>query len=125
MRHMTYTRFVSAAALALSVAIPLGADRQDPASLQAADAPPNAVWIDSLDLSKAPIRRPRAQRGQAAAPPLVFRLAGATYAHGLPLQSDGDITIDLGGAATRFVAMIGVDDGSPATPATALPAPVT
>src|SRR3954468_24253145 len=104
MRHMTYTRFVSAAALALSVAIPLGADRQDPASLQGVDAPPDAVWLDSLDLGKAPIRRPRAKRGETAAAPLVFRLGGATYAHALPLQSDGDVAIDLGGAATKFVA---------------------
>jgi alpha-galactosidase len=87
---------------------------QDAVALQGADAPPNGVWVDSLDLGKAPIRRGRGQRGQTTPPPpLVFRLGGATYAHGLPLQADGDVTIDLGGVATRFVAMIGVDDGAP------------
>ena len=90
---------------------------QDAASLQKADAPPNGVWVDSLDLSKAPIRRGRGQRGQTTPPPpLVFRLAGATYAHAVPLTSDGDLTIDLGGGATRFVSMIGVDDGPPPQP---------
>ena len=32
------------------------------------------VWVDTLDLSRAQIRRPRAQRVQTAAVPLVFRL---------------------------------------------------
>jgi len=39
-----------------------------------------------------------------------------TYPHALPLQSDGDVTIDLGGAAATFVAIIGVDDGPPPQP---------
>ena len=106
---------------------PSGLSKQDAAELQRADPPSNGVWVDSLDLSKAPIRRPRAQRGQTAPPaPLVFILGGATYAHGLPLQSDGDISIDLGGAATRFVSMIGVDDGpSPQAPAAGAPVPAT
>jgi hypothetical protein len=34
----------------------------------------------------------------------VFRLDGVSCAHALPLLSDGDPAIDLGGAATRFVA---------------------
>ncbi|HEX9366652.1 MAG TPA: NPCBM/NEW2 domain-containing protein, partial [Vicinamibacterales bacterium] len=90
---------------------------QDPAVLQKADAPPNGIWVDSLDLSKATMRRPRGQRGQTAPPaPLVFRLAGATYAHAVPQTSDGDLTIDLAGSATRLVSMIGIDDGSPSQP---------
>src|SRR6266498_2580393 len=85
---------------------------QDPAALQKADAPPNGVWLDSLDLKGVALRpQPRPQRGQTAAPPMIFRLGGAIYAHAVPLRADADLTIDLGGAATRFVAMIGVDDG--------------
>jgi hypothetical protein len=113
MRDMRQTRrllLVFAAAFAL--ATPL-AGRQEAAVLQGADPPQNAVWVDSLDLSNAPIRRPRAQRGQTAAAPLVFRLGGATYAHALPLLSDGDLAIDLGGAALKFVAVVGIDDGQP------------
>jgi hypothetical protein len=46
-----------------------------------------------------------AQRGYTAAQPLVFRLDGVSYAHASPLLSDGDPAIDLGAAATRFVAI--------------------
>jgi alpha-galactosidase len=90
---------------------------QDAAALQSADPPPNGVWLDSLDLSKAPIRRGRGQRGSTTPPPpLVFKLGGVTYPHALPLVSDGDLTIDLGGAATRFMSMVGIDDGNPLQP---------
>src|SRR5262245_2301665 len=112
MRAMIHRRrFFVAAALAVALATPLSG-RQDAAALQSADPPANGIWLDSLDLSNAPIRRGRGQRGQTP-PPLVFRLGGAIYAHALPLQSDGDLAIDLGGAATKFVAIIGVDDGAP------------
>jgi len=116
-------RFATAAALTLAVSLPLAGARQDAAALQGADPPANGIWVDSLDLSKTPIRRPRGQRGQTTPPPpLTFRLGGATYAHALPLQSDGDLTIDLGGTATKFVAVIGVDDGGTPAP-NARPAP--
>ncbi len=83
---------------------------QDAAALQRSDPPPNGVWIDSLDLSKAPLRRPRAGRGQPTPPPLTFALGGIRYPHAVPLQSDGDLTIQLGGAAIKFMAMVGIDD---------------
>src|SRR5262249_10006564 len=114
MTHLRRLLFASAATVVF--AAPL-AGRQDAAALQGTDPPPNGVWVDALDLTNAPIRRPRPQRGQTAPPPpLVFKLGGATYPHTVPLQSDGDLTIDLGGAATRFVSMIGVDDGTPPAP---------
>jgi len=99
----------------MAVVIGPSVTAQDAAALQKADAPANGVWVDSLDLSKAPIRRPRAQRSSSPAQsaPLVFRLGGVTYPHAVPLSSDGDLAIDLGGGATRFVSMIGVDDGPP------------
>ena len=98
---------------------------QDAPALQSADPPANGIWVDSLDLSKAPIRRGRGQRGQTTPPaPLVFKLSGATYAHALPLTSDGDVAIDLAGHATKFVAMVGVDDGAPPqAPAAGAPPP--
>jgi hypothetical protein len=89
MEHARF-RLASASVLALALAAPVvGTSGQDLAALQAADAPPNGIWIDSLDLSKAPIRRPRGQRGQTTPPsPLVIKLAGIVYPHGVPLQSD-------------------------------------
>ena len=102
--------FCAAAMAALAATYHLAA--QDASALQSADAPSNGVWVDSLDLSKAPIRRPRPQRGQTTpAAPMVFRLSGVSYAHALPLVADGDVAIDLAGHATKFVAMVGVDDG--------------
>jgi len=111
------TRFLLASALTVALATPLAGSRQDSAALQGADPPQHGVWVDSLDLKDVAVRRGRGQRGSTTPPPpLVYRLGGATYTHGLPLQSDADVTIDLGGAATKFVAMIGVDDPLPQPP---------
>jgi alpha-galactosidase len=107
MRHITFALLTCAI-----VPVILSSARQDPSlvpGLRAADAPANAVWIDSLDLSKAATRRPRAPRGQTPAP-LVFLLGGVVYPHAVPLVANSDLTIDLGGAATRFKSMVGVDD---------------
>lgn len=95
-----------------------------PAALSGNDPPPNGVWLDSLDLTNAPIRRPRRfGRGQTTPPPpLTFKLADTTYAHGVPLLSDGDLTIDVDGA-TRFVSMIGIDDAPPPQGRAGAPAP--
>src|ERR1051326_1748523 len=64
-RHRTSLTVIGAAVAALACAALVGA--QDPPSLQKADPPAGGIWVDSLDLSKAPIRRPRAggagQRG--------------------------------------------------------------
>jgi alpha-galactosidase len=107
------------------------------------DAPPRGIWVDSLDLSKAPIRRPRPARGQGAGqrptgaaaaagaataagagatvtpppappppPPLVLSLGGVVYPHGLPLNVNSDLAIDIKGQAARFVAMVGIDDSA-------------
>src|SRR5215813_3487234 len=88
-----------------------GPAKQDKTPLTTADPPPNGVWIDSLDLSNAPIRRPRAGRGQTTPPaPLTFALGGAAYPHALPLVANTDLAIDLRGRALRFLADVGVDD---------------
>ena len=83
---------------------------QDAQALHGAEAPANAVWLDSLDLSQAQIRRPRAQRGQPPPGPLTLSLGGIEYPHGVPLQVNADLVIDLKGGATRFVSMVGIDD---------------
>jgi alpha-galactosidase len=98
-------------AVLLAMIVPLPFVAQDSAILQRSEAPEHGVWVDSLDLSKAPIRRPRGQRGSTTPPPpLTFTLGGVAYPHALPLVVDGDLTIDLGGGATRFMSMVGLDD---------------
>ena len=96
---------------ALAVVVGWTMPGQERAILTAADPPQNGVWVDSLDLSSAPIRRPRAGRGQATPPPpLTFALGGTAYPHAVPLLANTDLTIDLHGQATRFLADAGVDD---------------
>jgi alpha-galactosidase len=128
-----------ALAIAFGAPLTIGAVRaQEAAALQKADPPPNGVWVDSLDLSKAPIRRPARGQGAGqrpggagaatgaaaattpAAPPappppppaLPLVLGGVTYAHGLPLNVNSDLAIDLKGAATKFLAMVSIDDAA-------------
>ncbi len=83
---------------------------QDAQALRASDAPANAIWLDSLDLSRGAIRRPRGQRGGPPPGPLKLNLGGVEYPHGVPLLVNGDMVVDLKGSATRFVSMIGIDD---------------
>jgi alpha-galactosidase len=103
--------------------------QQDLDVLRAQDAPPNAIWIDSLDLSKMVQRRqtPRAGRslasargggaraaaGQPPSPPgSPITLGGVTYAHGIGTLSINELIIDLKGQATRFLAMVGLNDNA-------------
>lgn len=104
--------FILSVELVLTATLGLkSAGVQDAAVLQKADPPANAVWVDSLDLARASIRRPRAARGQATPPPpLTFSLGGAVYPHAVPLQANADLAIDLKGQAIRFMAMVGIDD---------------
>lgn len=119
MRHAALVVTLAAGAM-LSGSVLSGAVRaQEPTTLQQADPPPHGVWIDSLDLSQAAIRRPRMGRGGRGAlppagppPPLKFVMQGVAYVHAVPLLADNDLTIDLKGQATRFDSMVGVDDSA-------------
>ncbi len=105
-----------AAALCLS---PEAARAQQGAALAGATPPAGAVWVDALDLSQlvgAGRPRPgeaairvRAARGATPAP-VPITLGGTTFRHGLGVTSNGELWIDLHGAARRFVAEVGVDD---------------
>jgi alpha-galactosidase len=87
--------------------------------LTATEAPPNAIWLDSLDLTKMVQRRqtPRAGatlaggggRGRGATPSPIT-LGGVVYPHGIGTLSINELIVDLKGQATRFVAMVGLDD---------------
>ena len=126
---MTYSKTFTALCLAVGVltgvapagsVAPLNAQQE---AIRAEEAPPNAMWLDSLDLTKMVQRRqtPRAGqtlarargrgRGAGAAPdasPIV--LGGVTYPHGIGTLSINELIVDLKGQATRFVAMVGLDD---------------
>jgi alpha-galactosidase len=103
------------------------ASQQEIDLLRGSDAPPNAIWLDSLDLSKMVQRRqtPRAGRslgggsggrrdaGGAAGPPgSPITLGGVTYQHGIGTLSINELIVDLKGQATRFLAMVGLNDNA-------------
>ena len=113
--HALGLRKVGAMALAIGLGF-AGAWAQDDWTPSGTTAPPNGVWVDSLDLTNAQIRRPRAggpgRAGATPAPsptPLVFALGGVTYPHAVPLLSDRDLVIDLKKQAVRFRSMVGID----------------
>ncbi len=85
-----------------------GSDRLD---LTAWEAPANAVWLDSLDVSLA-----RQDWGQPQACRSVdgniLTLAGRQYLHGLGTHANGRFDVELNGQAQCFVALAGVDDES-------------
>lgn len=113
--HALGLRQVGAIVLAIGVGFAV-ARAQDDWTPSGTTAPPSGVWVDSLDLTNAQIRRPRAggpgRAGATPAPsptPLVFALGGVTYPHAVPLLSDRDLVIDLKKQAVRFRSMVGID----------------
>lgn len=104
-----FSAFIIAIAIAAIGAV-IHPRAQDAQALRATDAPANAIWLDSLDLSGGAIRRPRGQRGQPPPGPMKLNLGGVEYPHGVPILVNGDLVVDLKGAATRFVSMVGIDD---------------
>jgi alpha-galactosidase len=110
------------AALVVIAAMVLGrpAAAQDAGILSGGRAPTNAIWVDSLDLTKAIGRMPRpgqaaiggrgGRAGQPAPPPTPITLDGTVYQHGLGVTSNGELWIDLAARAKSFVAVAGIDD---------------
>lgn len=83
--------------------------------------PDNALWIERLDLDNAwqsreywnhPLRAGRNGRGGRLA------LGNTVYAHGLGTLAICRLAIDLKGAATRFVSVIGTDKAAPSNAGT-------
>src|SRR5262245_60745658 len=76
--------------------------------LRQSDAPPNAMWLDSLDLGRMVQRRgaPKAGAyagGNAKDPARPLSLNGVVYPHGIGTLSINELIVDLKGQATRFV----------------------
>ena len=87
--------------------------------MRGADAPANAIWLDSLDLTKMVQRRgtPRAGRyggggGRGGGTPPPITLGGQTYVHGIGTLSINELIVDLKGQGTKFVSMVGLDDAA-------------
>jgi alpha-galactosidase len=80
-----------------------------PAELQAANAPADAVWLDTLDLKNVVqgFGAPMAGRSVENHP---LALNGKVYPHGVGTHAVGCMTVDLHGNAVRFQSAVGVDD---------------
>ncbi len=87
----------------------ISAFAQDPAALRAVDAPANALWTDVLKLStmQQEYGKPNAGKSVDGNP---LTLHGTIYPHGIGTHAHSELLIDLKGTATRFVAMVGLDD---------------
>lgn len=89
---------------------------QETPDLKATDAPPNALWLETLDLSKITQGWQEARAGRSVENnPL--SLKGEVYPHGIGTHARSEWLIDLKGVATKFVAMAGVDDEKKSSPA--------
>ncbi len=76
---------------------------------QPAKAAPSAVWIDELDLTAV-----EQDWGQAHARKSVdghpLSIGGTKFDRGVGTHAASEVTVELGGGAQRFEAMVGVDD---------------
>jgi alpha-galactosidase len=77
--------------------------------LRAESAPAGAIWLERLDVSNMSQDWGSARRRRSIdEQPLTLR--GQVYVHGVGTHAQSELTILLGGAATRFVSMAGLDD---------------
>lgn len=69
----------------------------------------DALWVESLDLGKMTQGYGTPQVGRSVDKnPLT--LGGNAYVHGIGTHAQSEFIIDLKGAATKFISMVGVDD---------------
>jgi len=87
----------------------MAAHAQDMAALRGADAPADAVWLDTLDLANVTqdYGSPHAGKSVDSHP---LTLNGVVYPHGLGTHAVSRLLVNLQGSATKFDAMAGVDD---------------
>src|SRR5579871_5592574 len=79
------------------------------AELRGAQPPANAMWVERLDLRQMSQDWGTPQRGRSVdRNPLTLK--GVVYPHGIGTHAKSELSINLKGAATRFVSMVGVDD---------------
>ena len=81
----------------------------DERMLRAKKAPKNGVWLESLDLKLMSQGWKKPQAGQSVMT-MPITMGGVEYPHGIGTHALSEFLIDLKGAATRFVSMVGVDD---------------
>jgi alpha-galactosidase len=83
--------------------------QENTAALQAREAPPNALWLDALDVKMVSQDYGEPQAGKSVdGKPIT--LLGVVYPHGIGTHAASRLTVNLKGAAVAFAAVAGVDD---------------
>ena len=95
--------------LSLSALLPQATFAQNASDLQSATLPANAVWVESLNLNRmtSGYKTPQAGKSIDGNP---LTLSGLIYPHGVGTHANSEFRVPLRGNATRFAAMVGVDD---------------
>ncbi len=81
----------------------------EPGYLTAETAPPNAIWLDTLDLTRVRQTWGDARAGRTCIDNPIT-LGGVVYPRGIGSHARSAMLVDLKGAAVRFEAMVGIDD---------------
>lgn len=93
----------------LALGMPGRQSGTDEAMLHAVEAPANGLWLETLGLDTISQGYGEPQAGKSVdGHPLTLK--GEVYPHGIGTHAAGSYTIRLKGAATRFLARVGVDD---------------
>jgi alpha-galactosidase len=104
-------RLLSAIALSVVACAPAPAADEDvgAAALRERQAPVAGMWVEEIGLDRLSQRRgtPRVGRTIRDKP---IALGGVEYPHGIGTRSISEFVIDLRGNATRFAAVVGIDD---------------
>ncbi|MDX2109704.1 MAG: NPCBM/NEW2 domain-containing protein [Verrucomicrobiota bacterium] len=78
--------------------------------LQSETLPDNALWLEELDLTEVSqgYGEAKAREGMTGAP---ITIGGRKFEHGVGIHTISRFTVHLHGQASRFLAMVGLDDG--------------
>lgn len=86
-------------------------EAMNPEILAAAEAPPESVWLDELDISQF-LQQWGTARQCANAAGGRISLGGQDYRHGIGTNAVSEVYVDLAGEARDFQAMVGLDDAA-------------
>ncbi len=110
--------------LVVGAVLALGVTAQAVAAASSDGGAAKSIWLDTLDVSKAQIRSTVAPRSGQVAPARIAAQAnksidgndlvikGTKYERGVAMNAPSELNIDLGSKATRFTAIVGIDDES-------------
>lgn len=102
-------RYVATSVFLVWIAGGMPASAQGISDLQRAEAADHVVWLDGLDLTAVEQSWGRPGAGKSV-DGNGLSLGGKQFHHGLGTHANGQFWVDLHGAATKFVAWVGVDD---------------